>query len=226
MMLHVPDVLSRDEVAACRRLLDDAQWVDGNVTSGEQAAKAKRNRQLPIDSPISKQLGNRILAALARSPLFISAAIPKRIVPPLFNRYEGGEHFEFHVDNAIRAMPGTTECLRTDVSCTLFFTDPDNYDGGELVIKDTYGTHGAKLPAGDMILYPATSQHRVTPVTRGVRICSFFWVQSMISADWHRTLLFDLDQNIQKLRAQLGDNPQTIALTSHYHNLLRLWSEL
>ncbi len=226
MMLHVPAVFSRAEVAECRKLLDAAQWVDGNVTSGAQAAKAKHNRQLPIDAPITKELGNRVLAALARSPLFISAAIPKRIVPPLFNRYEGGEHFEFHVDNAIRAVPGTAECMRTDVSCTLFFTDPDEYEGGELVVKDTYGTHGAKLPAGDMILYPATSLHRVTPVTRGARVCSFFWVQSMVRSDWQRTMLFDLDQNIQKLRTQLGDIDQIIALTSHYHNLLRLWSEL
>jgi PKHD-type hydroxylase len=225
MMLHVPNVLSRDDARACRKLLDEAQWIDGNATSGEQAAKAKRNRQLPIDAPLTRELGNRILGALARSPLFISAVIPKRIVPPLFNRYEGGEHFEFHVDNAIRAVPGTAECLRTDVSCTLFFTDPDAYDGGELIVKDTYGTHGAKLPAGDLILYPATSLHRVTPVTRGARICSFFWAQSMVRDDWQRTMLFDLDQNIQQLRARLGDNKQTIALTSHYHNLLRLWSE-
>ncbi|MGC3982505.1 MAG: Fe2+-dependent dioxygenase [Steroidobacteraceae bacterium] len=226
MMLHVPGVLTRDDALECRKLLDAAPWVDGNITSGEQAAKAKRNRQLPIDAPITRELGNRVLSALARSPLFISAAIPKRIVPPLFNRYEGGEHFEFHVDNAIRAIPGTADCLRTDVSCTLFFSDPDEYDGGELIVKDTYGTHGAKLPAGDMILYPATSLHRVTPVTRGARVASFFWVQSMISSDWQRTMLFDLDQTIQKLRAQLGDMEHTIALTSHYHNLLRQWSEL
>lgn len=226
MMLHVPNVLNHDEVHACRRLLDAAQWVDGNVTSGEQAAKAKHNRQLPIDAPLTRELGNQILSALARSPLFISAAIPKRIVPPLFNRYEQGEYFGFHVDNAIRAIPGTSECLRTDVSCTLFFSDPNDYEGGELVVQDTYGTQRAKLPAGDLLLYPATSLHRVEPVTGGVRVCSFFWVQSMIRSDWQRTLLFDLDQNIQKLRMQLGDNDQTIALTSHYHNLLRLWTEL
>lgn len=226
MMLHVPNVLSHDEVHACRRLLDTAQWVDGNVTSGEQAAKTKHNRQLPIDAPLTRELGNKILSALARSPLFISAAIPKRIVPPLFNRYEQGEHFGFHVDNAIRAIPGTSDCLRTDVSCTLFFSDPNDYEGGELVVQDTYGTQRAKLPAGDLLLYPATSLHRVEPVTGGVRVCSFFWVQSMIRSDWQRTLLFDLDQNIQKLRMQLGDNDQTIALTSHYHNLLRLWTEL
>ena len=226
MMLHVPAVLNRTEVADCRKLLDAAQWVDGNATSGEQAAKAKRNRQLPIDAPVTKELGNRVLAALARSPLFISAAIPKRIVPPLFNRYEGGEHFEFHIDNSIRAIPGTADCLRTDVSCTLFFTDPDEYEGGELIVKDTYGSHGAKLPAGDMILYPATSMHRVTPVTSGARVCSFFWAQSMVSSDWQRTMLFDLDQTIQQLRKQIGDSEQVISLTSHYHNLLRLWSEI
>jgi len=225
MMLHVPAVLNRQEVTDCRKLLDAAQWVDGNATSGEQAAKAKRNRQLPADAAMTRELGNRVLAALSRSPLFISAAIPKRIVPPLFNRYEGGEHFEFHVDNAIRAIPGTADCLRTDVSCTLFFSDPDDYDGGELIVNDTYGLHGAKLPAGDMIVYPATSMHRVTPVTRGVRTCSFFWAQSMVSSDWQRTMLFDLDQTIQQLRRQIGDSEQVISLTSHYHNLLRLWSQ-
>jgi PKHD-type hydroxylase len=226
MMLHVPAVLNRAEVAECRKLLDGAQWVDGNVTSGEQAAKAKHNRQLPIDAPLTRELGNRVLAALARSPLFISAVIPKRIVPPLFNRYEGGEHFEFHVDNSIRAIPGTADCLRTDVSCTLFFSEPEEYDGGELIVKDTYGEHKAKLPAGDMIVYPATSLHRVTPVTRGARVCSFFWAQSMVRSDWHRTMLFDLDQTIQQLRKQVGDSEQAVALTSHYHNLLRLWSEV
>lgn len=226
MMLHVPAVLSRAEVTECRALLDAAQWVDGNATSGEQAAKAKRNRQLPVDAAVTKELGNRVLTALARSPLFISAVIPKRIVPPLFNRYEGGEHFEFHVDNSIRAIPGTAECLRTDVSCTLFFSEPSEYDGGELIVKDTYGEHAAKLPAGDMIVYPATSLHRVTPVTRGARVCSFFWSQSMVRSDWHRTMLFDLDQTIQQLRKQVGDSEQAVALTSHYHNLLRLWSEV
>lgn len=226
MMLHVPQVLTREQVTECRRMLQQTEWVDGNITSGAQAAQAKRNQQLPHDSQVAREIGQMILAGLARSPLFISAAIPHRIVPPLFNRYEGGEHFELHVDNAIRAMPGSTQCLRTDVSCTLFFSDPDDYDGGELTVVDTYGSHAAKLPAGDMILYPATSLHRVTPVTRGARIASFFWVQSMVRNDWHRHLLFDLDQSIQQLRGQLGDSTQVIALTSHYHNLLRLWSEL
>lgn len=226
MMLHVPAVLNRTEVAECRAKLDAAQWIDGNATSGEQAAKAKHNRQLPIDAPLARELGNRVLAALARSPLFISAAIPKRIVPPLFNRYDGGERFDFHIDNSIRAVPGTADVMRTDVSCTLFFSDPEEYDGGELIVKDTYGEHSAKLPAGDMILYPASSLHRVTPVTRGTRTCSFFWAQSMVRTDWQRTMLFDLDQTIQQLRNQIGDTEQAIALTSHYHNLLRLWSEV
>lgn len=226
MMLHVPNVLSRDQVQECRSILQQADWVDGNVTSGAQAAQAKHNQQLPQDSKACLALRQIVLAALARAPLFISASIPHRIVPPLFNRYGGGERFDMHVDNAIRAIPGTNECLRTDVSCTLFFSDPQEYDGGELSVMDTYGTHRAKLPAGDLILYPATSLHRVEPVTRGERLASFFWVQSMVRDDWQRTLLFELDTNIQKLRGQLGDNEQVVALTSHYHNLLRLWAEL
>jgi PKHD-type hydroxylase len=226
MMLHVPNVLTRQQVVDCRRALEQAEWVDGNVTSGAQAAQAKRNRQLPQASQLARDLSQTVLAALARSALFISAAIPHRIVPPLFNRYQPGEQFEVHVDNAIRAMPGSNECIRTDVSCTLFFSDPDEYDGGELVVMDTYGTHQAKLPAGDLLLYPSTSLHRVEAVTRGSRVASFFWVQSMVRADWHRSLLFDLDVNIQKLRSVLGDNAQVVSLTSHYHNLLRLWAEL
>lgn len=226
MMLHVPKVLPREQVAAGRRALEGAEWVDGNVTSGAQAAQAKRNQQLPPNSAVGRELGEIVLAALARAPLFISASIPHRIVPPLFNRYEGGERFGVHVDNAIRAMPGTNECLRTDVSCTLFFSDPNEYDGGELTVIDTYGAHQAKLPAGDMILYPATSLHRVEPVTRGARFAAFFWVQSMVREDWQRTLLFELDTTIQKLRGKLGDDEHVVSLTSHYHNLLRLWAEL
>lgn len=226
MMLHVPQVLDREQVQACRQQLLAAEWVDGNVTSGAQAAQAKHNLQLKPDSPLAMEIGQMILSALSRSPLFISAAIPQRIVPPLFNRYESGAHFEMHVDNAIRVIPGSSQCLRTDISCTLFLTDPDDYDGGELVVADTYGTHNAKLPAGDMIVYPSTSLHRVTPVTRGMRLASFFWVQSMVRSDWHRQLLFDLDQTIQQLRADIGDREQVVALTSHYHNLLRLWSEV
>jgi PKHD-type hydroxylase len=225
MMLHVPEVLTREQVTDCRRHLQDAQWGDGNVTSGAQAAQAKFNQQLPADSPLAAELGQLILSALAASPKFVSAAIPKRVVPPLFNRYGGGQHFDYHVDNAIRGLPNG-ECIRTDVSCTLFFADPDEYDGGELVVADSYGTHRVKLPAGDLILYPSTSLHEVTSVMRGTRYASFFWVQSMVRSDWHRHLLFDLDQNIQSLRAKHGDVAETIALTSHYHNLLRLWSEV
>lgn len=226
MMLHVPKVLSRDQIAECRRVLEAAEWVDGNVTSGAQAAQAKHNQQLPQSSKAARELGQIILSALARAPLFISSSIPHRIVPPLFNRYQGGERFDVHVDNAIRALPGSNECVRTDVSCTLFFSDPNEYDGGELTVVDTYGTHQAKLPAGDMIVYPATSLHRVEPVTRGTRFASFFWVQSMVRDDWKRSMLFDLDMTIQKLRGQIGDSEQVVALTSHYHNLLRLWAEL
>lgn len=226
MMLHVPKVLSREQVAECRRALEQAEWVDGNVTSGAQAAQAKRNQQLPPNSTVGRELGEIVLAALARAPLFISASIPHRIVPPLFNRYQGGERFGLHVDNAIRAMPGANECLRTDVSCTLFLSDPSEYDGGELTVIDTYGAHQAKLPAGDMILYPATSLHRVEPVGRGARFAAFFWVQSMIRADWQRTQLFELDTTIQKLRGKLGDDEHVVSLTNHYHNLIRLWAEL
>lgn len=226
MMLHVAKVLTREQVVECRRLLDQAEWVDGNVTSGAQAAQAKRNQQLPPASAAAREVGQIILTALARSASFISAAIPHRIVPPLFNRYQTGEHFDFHVDNAIRVMPGSNECVRTDVSCTLFLSDPDEYDGGELVVRDTYGAHQSKLPAGDLLLYPSTSLHRVEPVTRGARVASFFWVQSMVRSDWHRTLLFELDINIQQLRSQLGDSPNVVALTSHYHNLLRQWTEI
>lgn len=226
MMLHVPQVLTREQVAECRRAFEQTEWVDGNVTSGAQAAQAKRNQQLPQAAKIARDVGQVVLDGLARSALFISAAIPQRIVPPLFNRYAAGDGFDMHVDNAIRALPGSNECIRTDVSCTLFFSDPDEYDGGELVVMDTYGAHQAKLPAGDLLLYPATSLHRVEPITRGVRVASFFWVQSMVRADWHRALLFELDINIQKLRSRLGDNAEVVALTSHYHNLLRLWAEL
>ncbi|MDO9598716.1 MAG: Fe2+-dependent dioxygenase [Azoarcus sp.] len=226
MMLHIPAVLSREQVAACRRLLDQAPWVDGLATSGKQAALCKQNLQLAEDSALARELGSIVLAALGRNALFVSAALPARILPPYFNRYEGGGQFGNHVDNAIRIDPTNGQRLRTDVSTTLFFCDPDEYDGGELVVEDSYGTHQVKLPAGDMIVYPSTSLHRVEPVTRGARVCSFFWTQSMVRDDWKRQMLFDLDLNIQNLRQQVGDNAETVALTSHYHNLLRLWAEL
>ncbi|MEJ8825209.1 Fe2+-dependent dioxygenase [Variovorax humicola] len=226
MMLHVPDVLTQDQVRGLRAALQATDWVDGRQTVGEQGARVKRNRQLPEHAPVSHELGKSVLAALARSHLFFSAALPLRFVPPLFNRYEGGEHYGLHVDGAVRSVPGTGEQLRTDLSCTLFLSEPEEYDGGELEVVDTYGTHEVKLPAGDLILYPSTSLHRVHPVTEGARICSFFWVQSMVRDNHQRAMLFELDQQIQKLRARIGECEETVALTGHYHNLLRLWSEV
>lgn len=226
MMLHVPEVLSPDQVRRMRATLDATQWVDGRETVGDQGAQVKRNRQLSEHSPVGRELAKTVLAALARNPLFFSAALPARFVPPLFNRYEGGEHYGLHVDGAVRAVPGSEQPLRTDLSCTLFLCDPDDYDGGELEVVDTYGSHEVKLPAGDLILYPSSSLHRVHPVTRGARVCAFFWAQSMVRNDQQRAMLFELDQNIQKLRARLGESEETVALTGHYHNLLRLWSEI
>jgi PKHD-type hydroxylase len=226
MLLHVPKVLSAEQVAECRRLLDGAEWVDGKATVGEQGALVKRNRQLPELSPVGRQLGELILTALARHPLFFSAALPLKTVPPLFNRYEGGEHYGTHIDGAVRAVPGSSHFIRTDLSSTLFLTDPSDYDGGELVVFDTYGAHQVKLPAGDLVLYTSGSLHRVNPVTRGARVSSFFWTQSMVADERHREVLFHLDQNIQKIRGRLGETEETVALAGHYHNLLRMWSEV
>jgi PKHD-type hydroxylase len=225
VMLHVPEVLTRDQVRTLRAELDAADWVDGRATVGEQGALVKRNRQLPETSPLGVKLGQIILDALKRNPLFISAALPLRIVPPLFNRYEGGENYGMHVDGAVRAVPGSAQPMRTDLSCTLFLCDPEDYEGGDLVVSDTYGMHDVKLPAGDMILYPSSSLHRVEPVTSGARICSFFWVQSMVRDDAKRGMLFELDTTIQTLRGKHGETEEAVALTSHYHNLLRLWAE-
>lgn len=226
MMLHIPEVITQDDVADIRQHLHSAEWTDGRQTVGEQGAKVKRNQQLPELCSIGRELGDRILRLLVTNPLFLSAAIPYRYVPPLFNRYEGGEHYGFHVDGSIRTIPGTSLNLRTDLSCTLFLTEPDEYDGGELIVSDTYGEHEVKLPAGDMILYPSSSLHKVEPVTRGARVCSFFWVQSMVADDGKRTMLFELDQNIQKLREKMGDSVEVVGLTGHYHNLLRQWAQL
>lgn len=226
MMLHVPEVLNREQLVHVRSMLDATDWVDGRETVGPQGAQVKRNRQLPELSPVGRALGEIVLKALAASPLYFSAALPLRTVPPLFNRYEGGEHYGLHIDGSVRTVPHTNHSLRTDVSCTLFLSEPEDYDGGELIVVDTYGEHEAKLPAGDMILYPSSSLHRVAPVTRGARVCSFFWTQSMVRDDSRRTLLFELDQNIQKLRARHGDEAELVALTGHYHNLLRMWAEL
>jgi PKHD-type hydroxylase len=225
MMLHIPEVLTRDQVAAMRRALDQTGWIDGRATVGAQGAQVKHNRQLPESSPVALELGGIIQAALASNPLFFAAALPLRSMPPLFNRYAGGEHYGAHVDGAVRQVPGSLLPLRTDVSCTLFLSDPDEYDGGELVVIDTYGSHEVKLPAGDMIVYPSSSVHKVEPVTRGARVCSFFWTQSMVRDDARRGMLLELDQNIQSLRARIGDCAEIVALTSHYHNLLRQWAE-
>lgn len=226
MMLHIPEVLTRDQVATMRQALEGADWSDGRATVGPQGAQVKRNRQLPESSALGAELGAVILAALQRHALYISAALPLRTVPPLFNSYAGGEHYGAHVDGAVRSVAGSALPLRTDLSCTLFLADPDDYVGGELVVTDTYGTHEVKLPAGDMILYPSSSVHKVEPVTRGVRVCSFFWVQSMVRDDARRAMLHELDQTIQRLRMRIGDGDDVISLTSHYHNLLRLWAEL
>ncbi|KQQ30953.1 PKHD-type hydroxylase [Duganella sp. Leaf126] len=225
MLLHIPGVLDREQVAAMRARLDTTGWVDGRTTVGAQGAQVKRNRQLGDTSPLAIELGQVILTALANHPLFFAAALPLRTIPPLFNSYAGGEHYGAHVDGAMRRLPGSGAWVRTDVSSTLFLSAPEDYDGGELIITDVYGEHEVKLPAGDLILYPSTSIHRVEPVTRGARVCSFFWTQSMVRDDLRRAMLFELDQNIQSLRARLGDCPELVGLTGHYHNLLRQWSE-
>jgi PKHD-type hydroxylase len=226
MLIQVPEVLSTEQVAQFRRELDAAEWVDGRVTAGHQSARAKDNMQLPDDSPVARKLGEAIVAALERNPLFISAALPAKIFPPLFNRYTGGQSFGVHVDNAIRQVRNSPQRVRTDISATLFLSAPEEYDGGELVIDDTYGPHAVKLPAGHMILYPATSLHRVLPVTRGARVASFFWIQSMVRDDSKRTTLFDLDLAIQRISADVPNHPALVQLTGVYHNLLRQWSEV
>lgn len=225
MLLHVPNVLTADELAAIREHLAQAAWTDGRATAGHQSVRVKENQQLAETSPEARELGQTVLRALERSALFVSAALPAAIYPPLFNRYESGMNFGAHVDNAVRALPGTGRRLRTDVSCTLFLSGPQDYDGGELIVQDTYGTHSVKLPAGDLIVYPATSLHRVAPVTRGARIASFFWVQSLVKDDAERAMLFDLDRSIVELSHSAKDSPAVLRLTSLYHNLVRKWGE-
>lgn len=226
MLLEIPGVFSKAEVAECRRALDAAEWVDGNVTSGFQAALAKRNEQLPHSGAVAREWGARIVAALEKNPLFVSAALPQTILAPLFNRYGAGHGFDNHVDNSIRMNPATGRRIRTDLSATLFLSEPDEYDGGELTVEDTYGDHVVKLGAGDMILYPSTSLHNVTPVTRGLRVASFFWIQSLIRSDAQRALLFDMDVAIQSLGARVGSGDAALVqLIGTYHNLLRLWAE-
>lgn len=226
MLICIPEVLTKEQVAHCRQVMDEAAWIDGKGTAGPQAALVKQNMQLPEGSPAAQELGDMILAALARNPLFISAALPAKILPPFFNLYGPGQFFGTHVDNAIRSVPGTPIRIRTDVSITVFLAEPEDYDGGELTIEDKYGAHEVKLAAGDAVLYPSTSLHHVKPVTRGHRVASFFWLQSMIRDDGQRTLLFDLDQTIQELSVERGvDDPACVRLTGIYHNLLRQWAD-
>jgi len=227
MMLQIPQVLTKDQVAECRAILDAGPWVDGNLTSGFQAARAKTNEQLPQESDAARTVGATILQALEANPLFVSAALPQVILPPMFNRYGEGMGFKDHVDNAIRRDPLTGQRLRTDLSATLFLAEPEDYDGGELVVNDLYGDHVVKLEAGDMILYPSSSLHHVTPVTRGRRTASFFWIQSLIRDDARRTILLEMDVAIQRLARQVeADDQGILSLTGVYHNLLRQWAEV
>ena len=227
MLIQVPAVLTSAEVAEVRRLVNSVDWIDGNATSGPQAALAKRNRQLPDDSAVAKLAGDIVLDALGRNSLFVAAALPAKVWPPLFNRYAGGEQFGVHVDNAVRIKRGGVERLRSDLSATLFLSDPDSYEGGELTVEDTYGAHSIKFAAGDLILYPASSLHHVTPVTSGERMASFFWIQSMIRDDAQRRVLFDMDVAVQRLSGELGQaHASVVALTGTYHNLLRMWAEV
>jgi PKHD-type hydroxylase len=226
MLLPVPDILSADEVAQFRAALARADWSDGRVTAGPQAAPVKNNLQLTEDHPVARELGEVILRKLARSPLFTSAALPLKVFPPLFNRYEGGGNFGMHIDTAVRYTTLPPHRVRTDLSATLFLTNPDEYEGGELTVEDTYGVHKVKLPAGQLILYPASSLHEVKPVTRGARIAAFFWVQSMVRDDAKRSMLLDLDNAIQRLNRDVPNHPSAVQLTGVYHNLLRTWAEL
>jgi PKHD-type hydroxylase len=226
MLLHIPDILTAEQVAHCRQKLEQADWVDGRVTAGPQSALAKDNMQLPEGHPAARELGDLILTALQNNLLFMAAALPLKVFPPLFNRYRGGQSFGAHIDNAIRQITGAPHRVRTDLSATLFLASPDEYDGGELSVEDTYGLHTVKLPAGHLILYPATSLHHVSPVTRGARLASFFWIQSMVRDDGERTLLFDLDMAIQRLAGESPDHPSIIQLTGVYHNLLRRWADV
>lgn len=227
MMLQIPEVLTKAQVAECRAALDAGPWVDGNLTSGFQAALAKSNEQLPQDCEAAKAVGAAIVRALENNPLFIAAALPNTILPPMFSRYGPGMGFKDHVDNAIRRDPVSGQRLRTDLSATLFLAEAEDYDGGELIVNDHFGTHAVKLGAGDMILYPSSSLHHVTPVTRGVRTASFFWIQSLIRDDGQRSLLLDMDLAIQNLAGRVGaDDEAVISLTGAYHNLLRQWAEV
>jgi len=226
MLIAIADVLSADEVARVRGVIDAAAWVDGNITSGAQSAMAKRNEQLPEGSPAHVEAGTIVLDALGRSSLFVAAALPLKVFPPLFNRYAGGQEFGTHVDNAVRIQRGSDFRIRSDLSATLFLEDPDAYEGGELLIEGAFGAQSVKLPAGHMVVYPSSSLHRVAPVTRGTRVASFFWVQSMVRDDGARRILFEMDQAVQRIAGDLGqDDRSVIELTGVYHNLLRRWAD-
>lgn len=224
MLLHVPEVLTAHEVIQFCDALAQADWIDGKSTVGAQGAPVKHNRQLPDDSPLALQLGKRVQAALGRQPLFHAAALPQRMLPPRFNCYRGGGHYGFHIDGAVMRLNDGQQ-LRTDIACTLFLNAPGSYDGGDLIVSDTYGEHAIKLPAGDLIVYPASSLHRVAPVTRGQRLAAFFWVQSLVRDDARRRMLFELDQSVQTLNATGADADTILSLTGLYHNLLRQWSD-
>jgi PKHD-type hydroxylase len=226
MLLHIPEVLTPEQVKSIRSELETAEWLDGRGTAGHQSVRSKNNTQLREGSPLAERLGALILETLQSNGLFAAAALPLRVFPPLFNRYQGGDFFGTHVDNAIRQVPGTPHRLRTDLSATLFLSEPDEYDGGELVVEDTFGVHQVKLPAGHLILYPANSLHHVVPVISGVRLASFFWIQSLVREDAERTILFDLDMAIQRLHADSPMLPAEVQLTNVYHNLLRRWADL
>ena len=225
MLIEIPAVLSAEQARSFHDRLEGTEWIDGRVTAGYQAARVKDNAQLPERHPLARELGDVILAALERMPLFISAALPLRVYPPMFNRYAGGQSFGTHVDTAIRSVPGTPMRVRSDLSATLFLTSPEEYDGGELMVEDSYGAHAVKLPAGHMVLYPAGSLHDVQPVTRGARVSSFFWIQSMVRDDGQRTLLFELDNSIQAVAADMPEHASLVHLTGVYHNLLRRWAD-
>lgn len=226
MLIAIPDLLDADALARVRGIIDAAEWVDGNVTSGHQSALAKNNEQLPEAGPAAREAGALVLDALARSPLFFAAALPLKIFPPLFNRYGPGHEFDIHVDNAVRIQRGTEFRIRSDLSMTVFIEDPAAYDGGELVIEDQYGVQTVKLPAGQAVLYPSSSLHKVTPVTRGARVASFFWIQSMVRDDGARRILFDLDGAVRRLTGELGGKDRSVVeLTGVYHNLLRRWAD-